>query len=70
MHDPDDAKIVVSQLKDGSVRLQGRIEIDRPSVNQTPNNCETNSFVAVKAQELLNLYTSTTSALRKIISRI
>jgi hypothetical protein len=70
MHDPDDAKIVLSQLKDDSVRVQERIEIDRSSVNQTPNICETNTFVAVKAQELLNLYTSTTSALRKIISRI
>jgi hypothetical protein len=70
MHDPDDARIVLLQIKDGSVNLQARLEADRPSVNQTPNNCETNAFVATKAQELLNLYTSTTSTLRKIVGRI
>jgi hypothetical protein len=70
MHDADDTKEVLSLIKDGSVNLQSRIEKDRRSVNQTPNDCPTNSFVAVKAQEVLNLYTSTTSALREIIGRI
>jgi hypothetical protein len=70
MHDPYDAQTVLSQIKDGSVALLARIETDRRSINQTPNSCPTNTFVAVKAQELLNLYTSATSALRTIVSRL
>jgi hypothetical protein len=70
MHDPDDAQMVLSQIKDGSVALLARTETDRRSINQTPNSCPTNTFVAVKAQELLNLYTSATSALRTIVSRL
>jgi hypothetical protein len=55
MHDPEDAKIALSQLKDGSVALHARILADRSSVSQTPDNCEANSFVAEKTQELLKL---------------
>ena len=69
MHDPYDVKAVLSQVKDVSAALLKTIEADRPSVNQVPSNCPTNNFVAAKAQELLNLYTSATPVLRTIVSR-
>ena len=69
MHDPYDVKAVLSQVKDISGALLKTIEDDRPSVNRVPSNCPTNNFVAVKAQELLNLYTSATPILRTIVSR-
>jgi hypothetical protein len=70
MHDPHDAQMVLSQIKDNSIAAQERIAADRLSVNQTPSSCPTNIFVAMKAQEVLNLYTSTTSALGKIVKRL
>ena len=70
MHDPYDLRSVLSQVKDVAVTLLKTIEDDRPSVNRVPSNCPTNSFVAVKAQELLNLYTSTTPVLRAIVNRL
>jgi hypothetical protein len=70
MHDHHDAQMVLSQIKDNSVAVQERIAADRLSVNQTPSSYPTNTFVAVKAQEVLNLYTSTTSALGKIVKRL
>jgi len=57
-------------VKDISVELVKTSQGDRPSVNQVPSNCPTNSFVAAKAQETLNLYTSVTFALSAIVSHI
>jgi len=70
LHDPYDARTVLSQVKDISSTLLKTIEEDRPFVNQVPSDCPTTSFIAVKAQELLNVYTSATPVLRAIVKRI
>ena len=69
MRDPYDVKAVLSQVKDVSAALLKTIEADRPSVNRVPSNCPANNFVAAKAQELLNLYTSAAPVLRTIVNR-
>jgi len=70
MHDAYDLRKVLSQVKDISAKLLKTIEGDRSFVNRVPSDCPTTSFVAVKAQELLNLYTSATPVLRAIVKRI
>jgi len=70
MHDPYDVRTVLSQVKDISATLLKTIEDDRTSVNRVPSDCPTNSFVAVKAQEVLNLYTAATPVLRSILKRL
>jgi hypothetical protein len=70
MHDPYDVRTVMLQIKDVAAALLKVIEADRPAVNRVPSDCPTNNFVAVKAQELLNLYTSATPVLRAMVSRI
>ena len=70
MHDPYDARKVLLQVKDISATLLKGIEADRPFVNHVPADCPTTAFVAVKAQELLNIYTSAAPLLRSIVARI
>ncbi len=69
MHDTYDVRMVLAQVKDISATLLKSIEADRPFVNQVPSDCPTTAFVAVKAQELLNIYTAATPLLRSIVTR-
>jgi hypothetical protein len=70
MIDPRDDRTVLSELKQDMVSFLKSVERDRAIVNRVPGHCPMSSFIAAKAQEMLNLYTAATSLVREVSSRI